>query len=217
MRLILLGAPGVGKGTQANRLTKKFGTPHISTGDILRKEIQDETPLGIQARDILAEGKLVTDDLILELVEDRLKQPDAQAGFLLDGFPRTTPQAVGFDGLLDRLDAALDAIIALGVETRVLLRRLAARRICPNCGAVYNLVVNPPKEMDTCDRCGHHGLVRRDDDDPETIKERLAIYQQHTLPLLSYYRPGGRLLEIDGDGSEETVYNAILAALPDQR
>jgi adenylate kinase len=217
MRLILLGAPGVGKGTQANRLTEKFGIPHISTGDILRKEIQDETPLGIQARDILAEGKLVTDDLILELVEDRLKQPDAQAGFLLDGFPRTTPQAVGLDGLLDRLDAALDAIIALGVENEVLLRRLAARRICPNCSAVYNLVVNPPQEMDTCDHCGNHGLVQRDDDNPETIKKRLAMYQKHTLPLLSYYRPGGHLLEIDGDGPVETVYDAILAALPGKR
>lgn len=216
MRIILLGAPGAGKGTQAKRLTERFGIPHISTGDILRREIQDNTPLGKQAKSILAAGKLVPDDLMLNLVEDRLKLPDAESGFLLDGFPRTAPQAVGLDAILERLESRLDAIIALNVAEDVLLNRLAARRICPNCGAVYNLVINPPAKMDTCDRCGHHGLVQRDDDDHETIKDRLKVYRQHTLPLLSYYRPGGRLHEIDGDGTEEAIYATILNALPDQ-
>lgn len=214
--MILLGAPGVGKGTQAKRLCEAFAIPHISTGDILRQHVQQQTELGKQAESLMTEGQLVPDDLILALVEERVKEPDTAHGFLFDGFPRTVPQALGLDAILERLGARLDAIVALNVKDNILLSRLAARRSCPECGSVYNLVVHPPQTMDVCDHCGHHGLVRRDDDKPDTVKERLEVYYQHTRPLISYYLPTGRLHEIDADGPVADVFEAIMAALPGQ-
>ena len=216
MRIILLGAPGVGKGTQAKRLCEAFAIPHISTGDILRQHVQQQTALGKQAESLMTEGQLVPDDLILSLVEERVKEPDTANGFLFDGFPRTVPQALGLDAILDRFEARLDAIVALKVKNNILLSRLAARRSCPECGSVYNLVVNPPQAMDVCDNCGHHGLVQRDDDEPDTVKERLEVYYHHTRPLISYYLPTGRLFEIDAEGAVTDIFDAIMAALPSQ-
>ena len=213
MRIILLGAPGVGKGTQAKMLCEHYAIPHISTGDILRQHVQDKTELGRKAETLMSKGQLVPDDLILALVENRLGEEDAAAGFLLDGFPRTLPQAVGIDALLGRHDTAIDGIIAIDVDQKVLQSRLVARRSCPQCGTVYNLVIAPPKVNDICDVCGHKGLVQREDDKPATIRERLEVYHQHTAPLLSYYRPSGLLHEIDGDGKVDGIFQSIMAAL----
>ena len=194
-------------------LCEHFAIPHISTGDILRQHVQDKTALGQKAEALMSQGQLVPDDLILELVKQRLDEDDATGGFLLDGFPRTVPQAIGLGAMLGQHDAAIDGIIAIDVDQEVLLSRLSARRSCPQCGAVYNLVIGPPKVVDTCDQCGHKGLIRRDDDDPGTIKDRLKVYHRHTEPLLSYYRPSGMFHEINGDGKADDIYHSIVAAL----
>ena len=216
MRLILLGPPGVGKGTQARRLAERFAVPQVATGDMLRAHVRDETELGRQAQAVMSAGKLVPDDIILAMVEVRLREVDAAGGFILDGFPRTVPQGVGLTVILERLEVELDAIVALAVKLDMLLTRLSARRTCAHCGAVYNLVINPPRTMGVCDACGHAELVQRDDDRPKTIKKRLEVYNAQTLPLLAYYRPAGLIREVAGDGTVEEVFRNILAALPEK-
>ena len=214
MRLALIGPPGVGKGTQAQRLIEHFKIPHVATGNMLRAHVRDATDLGKRAQTVMSKGNLLPDDLIQEMVEARLREPAAIEGFLLDGFPRTVPQAVGLTIILERMNVHLDAIIALDVQREILLTRLTARRTCAHCGTVFNLVIQPPKIMDKCDNCGGTELVHRDDDQPETIKERMEVYDRQTAPLLSYYRPTGLLREINGDGLVDVVYQRILAALP---
>ncbi len=216
MRLILIGPPGVGKGTQARRLAEHFGIPQIATGDILRVHVRDKTDLGKQAQSYMNKGQLVPDDVILAMAEARLREPDAAGGFVLDGFPRTVPQAVGLGVILERLDVALDAIVAIAVNQDVILTRLAARRSCVQCGAVYNLVINPPKTMRVCDACGGTELIQREDDRPETIRKRFDVYRQQTFPLLAYYRPTGLLREVDGDTVVDEIFYHILEALPDK-
>ena len=216
MRLILIGPPGVGKGTQARHLAEHFGIPQIATGDMLRDHVRKETELGRQAQAIMVKGKLVPDDIILAMVEARLREPDATGGFILDGFPRTVPQGVGLTVILERLDVTLDAIVAISIKQDVILTRLAARRSCARCGAVYNLVVNPPKTMGVCDACGATELIQREDDQPETIRKRFDVYHEQTFPLLAYYRPTGLLKEVAGVGTVDEIFHNIQAALPDK-
>jgi len=216
MRLILIGPPGVGKGTQARRLAEHFGIPQVATGDMLRDHVGKETELGRQAQSYMNKGQLVPDDVILAMVETRLREPDAAAGFILDGFPRTVPQGVGLTVILERLDVTLDAIVAISVKQDVILTRLAARRTCARCGAVYNLVINPPKTMGVCEACGGTELIQRDDDRPETIRKRFDVYREQTFPLLAYYRPTGLLREVAGEGTVDEIFHNILAALPEK-
>ena len=213
VRVILLGPPGVGKGTQARQISEHFHIPQIATGDMLREHVQNQSSLGLEAQKYMDSGQLVPDDVILAMVEDRLWQSDATDGFVLDGFPRTVPQAVGLDIILKKADTPLQAILALTINPEVLVTRLTARRTCTSCGALYNLISNPPKKLGVCDTCGSDQLQQRDDDKPETIRERLAVYTSHTLPLLSYYRPTGLLQEVSGEGSPEEIFQNLVAAL----
>jgi len=214
MHLILLGPPGVGKGTQARRLAEHFSVPQIATGDMLRDHVRKGTNLGQQAQSYMNKGQLVPDEVILAMVENRLLEPDASAGFVLDGFPRTVPQGVGLTVILERRDIHLDAIINIGIDQGAILSRLSARRTCAKCNAVYNLVINPPKAMGVCDACGNTELIQRNDDRPETIRKRLEVYHEETFPLLAYYRPTELLKEIDGDGPVDVIFKNILTALP---
>ena len=213
MRLILLGPPGVGKGTQAHRLAEHFHIPQIATGDILRNHIRDETELGREAQAIMAKGKLVPDEVILAVVETRLREPDAVSGFILDGFPRTVPQGVGLTAILDRLGVKLDTIIAITIPAAIVLSRLSSRRTCTQCNAVYNLVINPPQVLGVCDDCGSTELIQREDDRPETIRKRLDVYHEQTFPLLAYYQSTGLVREVSGDGTIEEVFQDILTSL----
>ncbi len=214
MRLILIGPPGAGKGTQARLLGEQFRIPHISTGEMLREEVQAQTELGKKAQSLMSRGKLVSDGIMLDMTAVRLRLPDTAGGFLLDGFPRTVSQAVALDSLLEKSDRELDAIVAIIVEPEILVNRLSARRTCADCNTVYNLVVKPPGKMGVCDVCGGTNLIQRDDDKPATIRERLRVYEKQTAPLLSYYLPSGRLREIPGDDTVAAVQKNILAALP---
>lgn len=217
MRLILIGPPGVGKGTQSQLLVEHFAIPQVSTGDMLRAHKKDQTSLGKRAQETMDQGNLVPDDIILSMVEERLGEEDAAAGFILDGFPRTVPQGLGLNVILEQLGVAMDAVINIDVKEDVLLTRLTARRTCRKCGTVYNLVINPPRKPGVCDECGGTGLIQREDDQPATIQTRLAVYRRQTVPLLSYYNPTGLLAEVSGDGTVEEVFQRILAVLPASR
>lgn len=208
MRLVLLGAPGSGKGTQGGLLGRRFGIPQIATGDILRAGMAAGTPLGTGARDLVNEGSLVADDVMLELITGRLGQADAASGFVLDGFPRSIPQAEGLDLILKKLGAKLDAVIKLDVPKRVLIARLTKRTSCPGCGSVYNLFSNPPAVAGKCDRCGV-GLVTRVDDTEATVRKRLNVYQASTAPLIDFYDSRGLLVIVHGEGTIPDVTGAI--------
>ncbi len=212
MRLLLLGAPGVGKGTQSKLLVDEFNIPQISTGDMLREAIKKNSDLGMKAKSFMDSGRLVPDDLIIDLVEERLKQKDAQYGFILDGFPRTIPQAEALDHLLGRMNIKIDAVIDINVHHEKLIERLSSRMICRNCGWVYNKVSSKPKIEGMCDRCGGE-IYQRSDDAPEAIANRLKVYEKETAPLREYYRKKGQLNAIDGELPMGTVYKKILAIL----
>ena len=197
MRLILLGAPGAGKGTQAVNLSKRLNIPHISTGDIFRANIKEGTELGRKVKQIIDQGMLVPDDLTVSIVKDRLKKDDCKNGFLLDGFPRTIPQAVQLDEVLREMGAELDAVINLNVPDEVIVRRMAGRRVCKGCGMSYHIVSNPPKSEGLCDVCGEE-LKIRDDDKEQTVLERLKAYYEKAEPLVEYYEKKGLLLHFDG-------------------
>lgn len=214
MRLILLGPPGAGKGTQAQQLCARYDIPHISTGDMLRDQVLEKTALGRKARRFMAQGKLVPDEVILAMVAERFQKPDIANGFLLDGFPRTVAQAVGLTSLLEAAHLELDAILAITIDAEVLVSRLSARRTCSNCKTIYNLIAQPPKREGICDVCSGTNLVQRDDDQPNTIRARIEVYERQTLPLLSYYRPMGKLLEVSGQGSVAEVQERVQATLP---
>ena len=204
MRLILLGAPGAGKGTVAKQLTALDGSVQISTGDILRAAVKAGTELGRQAETAMKAGDLVSDDLIMDIMEERLQQDDCQAGFLLDGFPRTRPQAEALKSLLARLHLTLDAAVNLDVPRAVILDRLTTRRTCVECGAIYNVKSLPPKVEGVCDQCGG-AVVQRDDETEEAISNRLDIYNQKTAPLVDFYRGEGLLLDVQATSSETVV------------
>jgi adenylate kinase len=212
MRLILLGAPGSGKGTQGELLAKRFAIPQIATGDILRTAIAAGSPLGEQSRDLVNAGTLVPDDAMVEMIERRLAQPDAAKGFVLDGFPRSIPQAEGLGRILEKAGVRIDAVIKLDVPKRVLIERLTQRIICSGCGSVYNLSSKRPATAGKCDRCGEK-LVLREDDDEETVRKRLNVYQASTAPLIDFYDGLGLLLIVRGEGSIPDVAAEIERAI----
>ena len=210
--MVLLGPPGAGKGTQAKLLEQEFGAVQISTGDILRKAVADQSPLGKQAEDYIKRGALVPDDLITNLIAERLQQADSARGFLLDGFPRTIPQAQSLDGLLKKLALSLNGVLSVQVPRAVIIERLAGRRTCKECGALCHMVFDPPKRDGVCDRCGGE-LFQREDDKEETIANRLAVYDAQTAPLVDYYRRQGILQEINGVGSIDEIRARVIKAL----
>lgn len=212
LNIVLLGPPGVGKGTQAKRLSQVLGISQISTGDMLRAAVAQGTPLGQKARAQMESGGLVSDDVVIGLIRERMQAPDAQAGFLLDGFPRTRAQAEALDEMLAGMGKRLDAVLHLTLEDEEIVRRLSGRRLCPSCGAIFHVVYNPPKAEGICDQCGGE-LVQRADDQPEVIRERLRVYAEQTEPLVDYYRqlPGYR--RISAEGRPEQVEALLLRAL----
>jgi adenylate kinase len=212
MRIVLLGAPGAGKGTQAKKLIGKYGIPQISTGDILRKAVSDGTPLGKEAKSYMDKGELVPDKVVIGLIEERLKQNDTRKGYILDGFPRNTAQAETLDRLLNDLGMPLDLALSVDVPKEDLFKRLTGRRTCKNCQQMYNVYYSPPKKDGVCDKCGGE-LFQRDDDKGNTIRKRLDVYESHTLPLIDYYTKKGKLRSISGVGSIEEIFKKVREAL----
>ncbi len=208
MNLVLLGPPGAGKGTQAEILKERLGLEHLSTGDILRSEIKAGTKLGIRARDYIEAGKLVPDELIVNMIKERLAGLPADKGFLLDGFPRTVAQAEALDSMLKELDKKLDAVIYLKVSWEVVKIRLTGRLICRDCGAIYHRKNKPPKQEGVCDICGGE-LYQREDDKEEVIKKRFEVYNQQTAPLVEYYKVKGILYEVNSETSAEDTFKQI--------
>lgn len=204
MKLILLGAPGAGKGTVAKMLTNIDGSVQISTGDILRAAVQEGTDLGKQAEAYMKAGDLVPDELIMGIMEKRLQEPDTENGFLLDGFPRTIPQAEQLKAMLDKLGIKLDMAVNLEVPREVILDRLTTRRTCTECGAIYNVKSAPPKQEGVCDKCGGP-VVQRDDETEEAISNRLDVYNEKTAPLVEFYRKEGLLVDVNATSSDEVV------------
>jgi adenylate kinase len=212
MNIILLGPPGVGKGTQAQLIAKKYTIPQISTGDMFRAAIKAGTPLGKQAEIITKAGKLVDDSITLGLVKERVQQPDCKNGFLMDGFPRTIPQAEGFDTLLKDMHKRLNSVISIYIDDAVVIARLSGRRTCPKCNAVYHVETNPPKKDNICDKC-QVPLIQRVDDQQEIIKKRLETYTNQTEPLVTFYKKKKLLHDINGDQPIEKVFKDITAVL----
>lgn len=212
MRIVLLGAPGSGKGTQAKQLVEKYGVPQISTGDLLRAAVSEGTPLGLQARAAMEAGQLVSDEIVLGIIRERLRQPDAGKGFILDGFPRNIPQAEALERMLRQIGQPLEGAILMDVDLDVLVQRLTGRRTCVNCGAVYNVYTNPPRLDGQCDNCGGH-LHHRADDNEETISNRLRVYEQQTAPLIQYYREQDKLAVVDAIGEIDEVLERLLKAI----
>ncbi len=212
MKIVMLGAPGAGKGTQAVNIAKEFGIPHISTGDIFRANIKNETELGMKAKSYMDKGALVPDDITIGMLLDRIVDNDCRNGFVLDGFPRTIPQAESLKAALSIQDARIDHAIDIEVPDEVITKRMGGRRSCPKCGGTYHIVFNPPKTEGICDNCGTE-LVQRADDKPETVAERLRTYHEQTQPLIDFYRQEGVLTEVDGTKKPDEVLRSILEAL----
>lgn len=208
MRIVLLGPPGAGKGTQAAKIVSQFSIPHISTGDILRKNLKEGTPLGLKAKEYMDRGLLVPDDLVVEIIKDRLSQKDCVKGFMLDGFPRTVAQAKALDAVLKDMGISLDSVLNINVDYDLLIDRITGRRICRDCGATYHVAFNPPKAKGKCDICGG-GLYQRDDDKEETVKKRLKVYTQETQPLIHYYQEKNILETINGEQNIDKVFEDI--------
>jgi adenylate kinase len=212
MRLVLVGPPGAGKGTQAEFIASTLSVPKISTGDIFRANVSQGTPLGVEAKRYMDSGGLVPDEVTINMVRDRLAEPDAADGFLLDGFPRTVPQATALDKMLADAGTALDLVLELVVDNDEVIRRLSGRRTCHNCGKIWHIEFDPPTKEGVCDRCGGE-LYQRDDDKPETITERLRVYERDTAPLVDYYGAQNKLVGIDATGPVEDVTARAIDAL----
>jgi len=212
MKLILLGAPGAGKGTQAMNLKEKYDIPHISTGDIFRANIKNGTELGKKAKEYMDAGKLVPDELTVDLVMDRLSKADCEKGYILDGFPRTIPQAEKLTEALEKKNEAIDAAVNVDVPDDVIVNRMAGRRVCPACGASYHIENLPPVKEGICDKCGAE-LIKRADDDTETVLNRLSVYHAQTMPLIDYYRAFGKVVTVDGTQPTDAVFAEIVGKL----
>jgi len=208
MRIILLGVPGAGKGTQAEILSKRLSIPTISTGNVLRAAVKAETPLGLEVKDLMVRGDLVPDSIILEIMRDRVQEADCQNGYILDGVPRTVAQAEG----LEALGVAVDLCLLLEVPDEVVIDRLSGRRACPNCGNTFHLKANPPKAADVCDSC-QTGLVIRPDDEAATVERRLAVFREQTAPLIDFYETRGKLKTVSNLGTVDEVSQAVFRAL----
>lgn len=213
MILILLGPPGAGKGSQAKLIVDEFKIDHISTGDIFRKNIKEETKLGLKVKDIIARGDLVSDDLTNELVFDRLSSEGSKNGFMLDGYPRNINQAEALDKWLKENNKELTEVILIDADVDVLIDRISGRRICKNCGATYHVTNHPTKVEGVCDVCGSHDIVQRPDDNEETARERIEVYNRQTSPLIKYYEKSGKLLKFDGNKELGEVYEQIRNSL----
>jgi adenylate kinase len=213
MRIVLLGAPGSGKGTQSKLLVKAYGIPQISTGDLLREAVANRTELGLKAKSAMDAGKLVDDAIVLGMIRERLICPDAAKGFILDGFPRNIAQAEALHKMLADLGTPLDSVVLMNLDLKVLFKRLTGRRVCERCGRVFNIYTSPPEDSQ-CDHCKEHGrLTQRPDDKEEVIGKRLEVYEAQTTPLISYYRAAGLLRSVDADADVDTVFKNIRAAI----
>lgn len=212
MQVIFMGLPGAGKGTQAERIVSDFGIPHISTGDMFRAAIAEQTPLGLQAKSFMDQGNLVPDEVTIGIVRDRLQKPDCEKGFLLDGFPRTIAQAEALDTMLEELGPKIEVVINLHVKRENLLARLTGRRICKSCGATYHVVFNPTEQEGVCDKCGGE-LYQRSDDTEEVVATRLDVNIKQSEPILAYYEQKGLLKTIDGEQAIDQVYSEISSIL----
>ena len=208
MKIVFMGPPGAGKGTQAEKIIENYQIPHISTGDMFRKAIKDQTELGMEAKRYMDQGALVPDHVTIGIVKDRLSESDCKSGFLLDGFPRTVDQAKALDEILTSLDSKIHYVINIDVDLDILIERLTGRRICRSCGATYHMIFNPPAVAGTCDKCGGE-LYQRKDDNEETVGNRLDVYVSQTKPLLDYYSLAGNLVNINGQQSIDLVFAEI--------
>jgi len=212
MNLMVFGAPGAGKGTQAKFLIEKYGIPQISTGDILRAAIGDKTDMGMEAKKFMDEGKLVPDSTIIGIIKDRLAEADCKSGFILDGFPRTLPQAEALKSLMQEMNISLDKVISLNVPDELIVGRIVGRRVCSSCGASFHISFNPSKVDDTCDYCNAKLMIRKDDN-ADTVKSRLEAYHAQTAPLIAFYKDMGVMLELDGTKEVEEVTKDMFKAL----
>ena len=212
MKLIMLGAPGAGKGTQAKKIAEKYQIPHISTGDIFRANIKGQTELGMKAKSFMDQGMLVPDEITIGMLLDRIHEADCAGGYVLDGFPRTIPQAESLTKALAEMGTGIDYAINVDVPDDNIVSRMSGRRACLNCGATYHVAFNPPKTENVCNTCGQ-SLVLRDDDKPETVKKRLDVYHQQTQPLIDYYKKQNILKTVDGTQPMENVFGAIVEIL----
>ena len=212
MNLILLGPPGAGKGTQATRIVEKYKVPHISTGDIFRENIKNNTPLGQKAQEYMNKGELVPDQLVVDIALDRLGKDDCKNGFLLDGFPRTVFQAEALDKFLKDKGKGIDLVINIEVEDKMLIERLDARRVCPTCAATYNVIGMPPKKEGICDKC-NDTLIQRKDDKKETVGNRIKVYHEQTSPLIDYYKEKGLIKDFDGMIGADALFDEIVKAI----
>lgn len=212
MNLILLGPPGAGKGTQAARIVEKYKVPHISTGDIFRENIKNNTPLGQKAQEYMNKGELVPDQLVVDIALDRLGKDDCKNGFLLDGFPRTVFQADALDKFLKDKGKGIDLVINIEVEDKMLIERLDARRVCPTCAATYNVIGMPPKKEGICDKC-NDTLIQRKDDKKETVGNRIKVYHEQTSPLIDYYKEKGLIKDFDGMIGADALFDEIVKAI----
>ncbi|MDT7043836.1 adenylate kinase [Candidatus Nitronereus thalassa] len=212
MRLVFLGAPGVGKGTQAEMVSAKYGIPKISTGDLLRAAVAQKTPLGLEAKQFMDRGDLVPDKVVIGLVEEKTNAAECAKGFILDGFPRTVPQADTLTGMLAKKGVSLDRVVYFVIPREEVISRLSGRRSCSNCPAVYHVEFVPPKQEGVCDDCGGT-LIQRSDDQKETVESRLNVYEEQTSPLIQYYREKNLLVELNGSGAVEDVQGRLVALL----
>ena len=207
MKLVIFGPPSAGKGTQAQKLSKQYGIPQVATGDLLRKAVADKTPLGLRIKSYLDQGKLGPDEVIVQLIKERVAKPDCKNGFLLDGFPRTMGQAKELEKMTD-----IDLVLSIVVDFEALVERAVGRRTCPKCSAVYHIKFNPPMNEGECEKCGSK-LIQRDDDKEDTVRNRLKVYQEQTAPLIEYYRKKRKLVDIDGSGGIDAVYSQMVKAI----